>query len=103
MQFSFRRPVRTLLGLALFAAQLPAAGTPPPAPAAWDAWLDSTSAQWDETAQKIWAVSSHWADVESSQASQAAGAGGGVPAAGSWAAKRARPRSVRTGRRKENC
>ena len=57
MQFSFRRPVRTLLGLALFAAQLPATGTPPPAPAASDAWLDSTSARWDETAQKIWAFS----------------------------------------------
>jgi aminobenzoyl-glutamate utilization protein B len=46
-----------LLGLVLFAAQLSAAGAPAPAPAPSDAWLDSTSARWNDTARKIWAFS----------------------------------------------
>ena len=59
MQFSFRLPSRALLGLAFLVARLPAmaAVAPPPAAAASDAWLDSTSARWDETAGKIWAFS----------------------------------------------
>src|ERR1035438_9894157 len=59
MQVPFRRPAGALLGLALLTAPAPGKAASPPAAAAAgsDAWLDSTSARWNEISEKIWGFS----------------------------------------------
>ncbi len=56
MQVPFRRPAGALLGLALFTVPAPGKAASPAA-AASDAWLDSTSARWNEVSEKIWGFS----------------------------------------------
>src|SRR5512141_3316683 len=57
MQVPFRRPVGALLGLALLAVPAPGTAVSPVGPAASDAWLDATSARWNEVAGRIWGFS----------------------------------------------
>ena len=57
MQVPFRRPAGALLGLALLAVPAPGKAASPPAAAASDVWLDSTSARWNEVSEKIWGFS----------------------------------------------
>ena len=57
MQVPFRRPAVALLGLALLAVPAPGKAATLPAAAASDAWLDSTSARWNEVSGKIWGFS----------------------------------------------
>jgi len=54
MQVPFRGPAGVLLGLALLAAPAPGRAASPAEAAASDAWLDSTSARWNEVSEKIW-------------------------------------------------
>src|SRR5450830_925881 len=56
MQVPFRRPAGALLGLALFTVPAPGKAASPAA-AASGAWLDSTSARWNEVSEKIWGFS----------------------------------------------
>ncbi len=57
MQVPFRRSAGALLGLALLALPAPGKAASPAAAAASDAWLDSTSARWNEVSRKIWGFS----------------------------------------------
>ncbi len=57
MQVPFRRPVGALLGLVLLAVPAPGTAVSPVGPAASDAWLDATSARWNEVAGRIWGFS----------------------------------------------
>src|SRR5512141_577877 len=57
MQVPFRRLAGMLLGLVFLAVPAPAKAVSPPAVSESDAWLDSTSARWNEVAEKIWGFS----------------------------------------------
>jgi aminobenzoyl-glutamate utilization protein B len=57
MQVPFRCLATALLGLVLSAMPTPGKAAAPPAAAASDAWLDSSSARWNEVAEKIWSFS----------------------------------------------
>jgi aminobenzoyl-glutamate utilization protein B len=57
MQVPFRRAAGALLGLALLAVPAPGNAASPAGAAASNAWLDSTSARWNEVAGKIWGFS----------------------------------------------
>ncbi|HMA28649.1 MAG TPA: amidohydrolase [Thermoanaerobaculia bacterium] len=57
MQVPFRISTRALLVLALLAPPTPGKAASPPVAAASDAWLESTSARWNEIAEKIWGYS----------------------------------------------
>jgi aminobenzoyl-glutamate utilization protein B len=57
MQVSFRRTAGALLGLALLAAPASGNAASPAGTGASNAWLDSTSARWNEVSEKIWSFS----------------------------------------------
>jgi hypothetical protein len=57
MQVPFRRTAGAFLGLSLLAVQAPGNAASPAVAAASNAWLDSTSARWNEVAEKIWGFS----------------------------------------------
>ena len=57
MQVPFRRPAGALLGLALLSVPAPGKAASPAGAAASDAWLDSTSARWNEVSERIWGFS----------------------------------------------
>ncbi|HEX2798334.1 MAG TPA: amidohydrolase, partial [Thermoanaerobaculia bacterium] len=57
MQVPFRRPAGALLGLALLSVPAPGNAASAVGVSASDAWLDATSARWNEVAGRIWGFS----------------------------------------------